>query len=1203
MNNKKIKPFAITLTMLLLIGHSLVFFETVHAISTSNESISPSTFSPDGNGLNDSVTITFQSTSGQTLYLNIYYNLSELVRSDITVSEVSSGSYSATWNGKDDNNSYVTDESEAYVIRVTDVYGGGGSETTIGTCNVDVTPPTSALLSINGGATYSTDDEGNVNLTISATGASKMKVSNYANFSGATWENYATTKAWTLLNPSSDGTKTVYINFRDTAGANVSTSDTITLDTTLADPALSIESGASTINSTSVSLSITANGASQMKIDNNTGFGNMTSWIDKVSTYNFTMPSGEGQKRIYLRVRDEAGNTKTTSDTITLDTTAPTNLSISINNGSSYTNSTSVYLSLSAEGGPSTMYLSNNGSIWSSYSYATSKSWTLSSTEGSKTVYFKVADAAGNNATSITATITLDTTDPSQVSLSSPSAGATVTTQTPQFTWTNPNPSGTKNFYIEILQSGVLKQSDYTNASTLSYNASTLAEGSYQWRVTVYDMANNSATTSQRSFTLTVDGLAIPSPTYPTIGAKVNNSAPNMIRLRWSQVSGQGTIYYDYKHATTENGLQNATSNSTTSLYAQISGYTQGQTVYWIVRARNTTDTTNYSSVRSFTVDNVSPVMNSIAIASGSTYTASRSVSLSISATGANWIKISEDQDWANTSWVTFAASKSYTLSSGDGLKTVYIVTKDNAVGDQGSTTYANINLSAISDSITLDTTGPTISNGFPSSSTSDSTPEISADITDSYAGVDTSTLIIIVDGVNQTTNATITSSEVTYTPSSALSDGSITVNISVADNVSNIGYLEWSFTVSTDDGGDDDNDGGSDPGGGLPPPGDTTATISITDISHNPTSITSDDTVTISATITATNGVHKARIYYTTDGDLDSALMTSSSGDTYTATIGPFTEGTTITYYIHVTDLNAETADSENNSFTIQDTKGPTITLVSPSKDASITDTTPEIIIRYSDPSGIDTSSISITLDGNDITSLVTISSSELTYIPITALSLGTYSISITVEDEYGNEASASWNFTIVEKTSELVETIDTIAADESQTIQFDSENSYLSEIKITAGTDLENVTISIHNYDTKPGGITEPTNTVYMYIEISTNVADEDLKSLTLSFKVENEWLENHNIDQKNIVLLRYHNNNWQTLTTTVTSKDETHTYFDAITPGLSTFAIGVSSGTEIVGEIPWIIIIAGIIAAAIIAFIVLFKMGYLYFDHEEE
>lgn len=1204
MKNKKLLP--ILFSILMLFSTLFLVYDTVKGVSTSNVTITPSTFSPDGNGLNDTVSITFQSNPGQDLYLNIFYNSSELVRSDIAVNEITSGNYSATWNGKDDNNSYVTEEDEAYTIRVTDVLGGGGGNT-IGIVNVDITPPTISTFSIAGGAAYTNDENGEVTLTISATGASKMKVSNYANYSGATWETYSTSKSWTLLSPSSDGVKTVYINFRDTAGANASTSDTITLDTTLADPSLSINSGASATNDTDIVLTITANGASQMKIDNDTNFLNMSSWIDKTSTYNFTLPSGTGSKTVYLRVRDEAGNTKTTSDSITLDTTAPSNVTLTIDEGS-YTNSRNINLSISAEGGPHTMYLSNNGVSWNSYSYATSKAWTLTTGDGSKTVYLRVADAAGNNG-SKTATITLDTTDPTPVTLSSPADGATVTSQTPSFSWTNPNAGAqTKWFFIQILQSGAVKQSSYTNKSTTSYTATTLNEGSYQWKVTVYDMANNSATTSQQSFTIAVDGLAIPAPTYPSNAARVNTSAPDMPRIRWSQVEGEGTITYRYKVANSNGNLSTASYSSTTNLYADLdlSSYVNGDRVYWQVLAKNTTDESNYSSARYFILDNVSPTLNSISISGGESYTAIQSVTLTLSASGANWMKVSEDPDFSGVSWVAYSSTKSFTLSSGEGAKKIYFIAKDNAVGDQGATTYANINTSAINSSITLDTTGPTIDNQIPSASTISSSPAvISADFQDDGSSVDKNTTVIIFNGENKTDAATITSSSVSYAPST-LTDGTYWVNISVCDTLGNSNYLNWSFTLDSggDDGDDDDDDGPSSPGGGLILPSGSGSLITISDITQTPETVTSTNTVEISATITAIDGVHQARVYYEINDDLESVVMSNAS-DTYSATIGPFDEGTTVTYYVYVIDQNAQTQQSSDYTFTVDDVNGPSITLSSPSTESSLTDTKPIIIIRYSDSSGIDTDSIEFSVDSVDRTSSATILSSQLSYTPDSDLSYGVHTIICSVSDNVGNVNEKTWTFTITADESEIIETIETIEKDETQEIDMSNYDSAVSGISFTAAADLTDVQITCKTHNSKPSGVTTPENTVYLYLDIDTNVDENDIDSLTISFKIAQDWFANNNIDKTKVRLLRYHNGEWQQLSTTKVSEDSSFAYFEAETPGLSTFAITgqqAKAPSEPTAGFPWIYVIIGIIVAIGVAFVVLVKTGYIYFEHEE-
>ncbi|TAN32622.1 hypothetical protein EPN28_03815 [Patescibacteria group bacterium] len=101
----------------------------------------------------------------------------------------------------------------------------------------DTTPPTNTSVVIAGGAT--TTASASVTLTLAATGASHMMVSNVAAFTGAAWETYATSKSWTLA--SGAGVKTVYARFKDSSG-NISTavSDTIQLTGTQTTPTTDI---------------------------------------------------------------------------------------------------------------------------------------------------------------------------------------------------------------------------------------------------------------------------------------------------------------------------------------------------------------------------------------------------------------------------------------------------------------------------------------------------------------------------------------------------------------------------------------------------------------------------------------------------------------------------------------------------------------------------------------------------------------------------------------------------------------------------------------------------------------------------------------------------------------------------------------------------------------------------------------------------
>ena len=96
------------------------------------------------------------------------------------------------------------------------------------------------------------------------------------------------------------------------------------------------------------------------------------------------------------------------------DTTAPTG-TIVINGGAVYTKSDVVNIALSASDttGVSSMQFSNDAATWTTpESYATNKSWTLASGDGTKTVIVRFCDVSGNWSDAVSATILLDTSVP-----------------------------------------------------------------------------------------------------------------------------------------------------------------------------------------------------------------------------------------------------------------------------------------------------------------------------------------------------------------------------------------------------------------------------------------------------------------------------------------------------------------------------------------------------------------------------------------------------------------------------------------------------------------------------------------------------------------------------------------------------------------------------------------------------------------------
>jgi len=92
-----------------------------------------------------------------------------------------------------------------------------------------------------------------------------------------------------------------------------------------------------------------------------------------------------------------------------------------------------------------------------------------------------------------------------------------------------------------------------------------------------------------------------------------------------------------------------------------------------------------------------------------------------------------------------------------------------------------------------------------------------------------------------------------------------------------------------------------------------------------------------------------------------------------------------------------------------------------------------------------------------------------------------------------------------------------------------------------------------------TKPSaGDPVSTGAVYKYIEITKiNAVDSDFSLIKIRFKVPKTWITTNNIDSLKVSLYRY-SSGWDKLVTTRTSSDSTYYYYEAISPGFSTFSI---------------------------------------------
>ncbi len=200
---------------------------------------------------------------------------------------------------------------------------------------------------------------------------------------------------------------------------------------------------ASSITASGASITWTTNepATSQVDYGPTTSYGQATPLDSTKVTSHIVALSGLSASTLYhyrVRSKDAAGNEAVSSDyTFTTapppDTTPPTG-SVTINGGASATNTAAVALTLAAtdtSGPVAQMQFSNDGTTYSAWeAYGTSRTWTLTSGDATKTVYAKFKDTAGNVSAPVSDTITLDMTPPS-LSITSPIEGQVIVAPTP----------------------------------------------------------------------------------------------------------------------------------------------------------------------------------------------------------------------------------------------------------------------------------------------------------------------------------------------------------------------------------------------------------------------------------------------------------------------------------------------------------------------------------------------------------------------------------------------------------------------------------------------------------------------------------------------------------------------------------------------------------------------------------------------------
>jgi hypothetical protein len=325
------------------------------------------------------------------------------------------------------------DGTKTVYMRWRDSFGNTSTEVT-DTIVLDTTAPTGGSFYINSPTATATNNT-NVNLiTTCATdaGVGGVQVA-YGNTSNPTnWSSCIGTVGIAFVLPAGDGTKTVYMRWRDSLGnTSTETTDAIILDQTaptvpsmVAEPVFT--SGTTNTVASSVATDAGVGGVQYQFCRNTTNSSSSgcigSAWLG-TNSHTFSSLSDAQIYYYFVRSRDSVGNTSvwSASTSSTQDNAAPTGGSFTINNNATHTSGTAVTLTTTCAtdagvGGVEVAYgNTSNPTNWTVCSVSIAH--TMTAGDGTKTVYMRWRDSLGNTSADTTDTIVLDQTAPTVPSM------------------------------------------------------------------------------------------------------------------------------------------------------------------------------------------------------------------------------------------------------------------------------------------------------------------------------------------------------------------------------------------------------------------------------------------------------------------------------------------------------------------------------------------------------------------------------------------------------------------------------------------------------------------------------------------------------------------------------------------------------------------------------------------------------------------
>ena len=291
------------------------------------------------------------------------------------------------------------------------------------------------------------------------------------------------------------------------------------------------------------------------------------------------------------------------------------------------------------------------------------------------------------------------------------------------------------------------------------------------------------------------------------------------------------------------------------------------------------------------------------------------------------------------------------------------------------------------------------------------------------------------------------------------------------------------------------------------------------------------------------------------------------------------------------------------------------------------VTDTTVPTASPTCSPATIETEdAFPCSCSGSDATaglnSSLTSGSSTSPEVISTPTSSGVFTYTCSVTDNAGNSGSATLTYVVNQKAGSgsqsstsaatviPAHTFSTIVPGTPATKKYaDSLGIGVKEIQIEVNSEAKSVKIAVTKYDSKPAAISvEKSGSVYQYLQIKVDNVEGKLSKATITTKVEKSWITENGLEMNNLALFKFDETagQWNELSTTYSSEDNTYYYYASDVTSFSYFAIGAKSlvssseeGAETTGQeeattnnLTWLWIVIAVIVLVAAAIVVVMR-----------